>query len=143
MRDVLLTVDATGAVSAEVGLRHGRAGPDAGDFALPPGLLPGEKAVHSLRPGLCRGRHCRLRQRDWPYHHLRVGTVLFLCQYVFLFGMICDSLLLSLLVNDQGNDSTFHSFLFLFFLFFCLTSPSPFSPPLLFGFLVNNFKSPS
>ena len=61
MRDVLLTVDATGAVSAEVGLRHGRAGPDAGDFALPPGLLPGEEAMYSVRTGLCRGGHCCLR----------------------------------------------------------------------------------
>ena len=95
MRDVLLTVDATSAVSAEVGLRHGRAGPDAGDFALPPGLLPREEAVHSLRAGLCCGGHCCLCQRDRPHHHMRMGTVIFLCQYVFLFGMICKSLLLT------------------------------------------------
>ena len=86
--NVLPTVDATGTFPAKIGLCHGCSRPDACNLALPLGVFPWEASVHSLRSGLRDSGHCRLCQWVWSYHHLRVGTFIFLCEHVLRFGMI-------------------------------------------------------
>lgn len=89
-------MDATGAVLAQVGMCDGCTRPDAGNTALPLGLLPREASMHSVHPRLCCGGGCNLRQWVWSYDHLRVGTFSILCEYLFMFGIAIYHFLLVL-----------------------------------------------